>query len=178
MEWGGRDIAPILSLELETFLCFCSPLALLSLPWEEHIQASLLVQGGKYKTLSAEAPNWAQAIWAEPQPAHGHMSYNCLVLGTTDIMFLFVKQQCKWIHDLLLSQLCSNQSPGWMVMHMTLSTFWAGQNDQSRHPCVKARTPTLHPSVDSRGERRVSVLQSELDECQALFFPLPMHCLI
>ena len=75
MEWGGRDTAPILSLELETFLCFCSPFALFSSPWEEHIQASLLVQGGKYKTLSAEAPNWAPARWAEPQPAHGHMSY-------------------------------------------------------------------------------------------------------
>lgn len=35
MEWGGRDIAPILSLELETFVCFCSSLALLSLPWKE-----------------------------------------------------------------------------------------------------------------------------------------------
>lgn len=152
MEWGGRDIAPILSLELETFVCFCSSLALLSLMWKEHIQASLLVQGGKYKTLRIEAPNRVQPRWAEPQPTHGYMTYI---------------NAWYWAPPISCSCLLSNNASGYRIffclnwvtvslLHEWSRTWhWVGQNDRSRHPCVKARTPTLHPSVDSRANRRV-----------------------
>lgn len=116
----------------EVLLVYADPLHFCQSPWEEHTRASLLIPGKEWKT-PIQQPSWASSRWTKPQLTHSHVSYSHVLVGVdTDFMLLFTMQQYKAMPH-LLSQLCGNQAPGWMILNLR-PTNWS-RWPRSTYPC-------------------------------------------